>query len=93
LNKKEAEELSILLLQIGAKLDESVGFVKDKDTEENFLEYRNAIGKVMGYLFYGAKEPLWKRFPELNPEYLDGTYKIDESIFEPKFYQRSNKST
>jgi hypothetical protein len=46
MNKKEAEELSVLLMQVSGKLDQSVRFVMDKDTKENFESYRSNAGKV-----------------------------------------------
>ncbi|SHE50126.1 hypothetical protein SAMN02745753_00424 [Marinomonas polaris DSM 16579] len=51
MNKKEAEELSVLLMQVSGKLDQSVRFVMDKDTKENFESYRSSAGKVMGVDF------------------------------------------
>ena len=87
MTREEAEILSILLLQVTAKLDQSVAYVKDKDSEENFKLFRSGIAKSMGYLYADVKAPLWERFPDLKPEYLDGPYRIDINIFEPKFYE------
>lgn len=89
----EAEELSILFLRIGALLDQSAAFVRDKDTEENWNVYRKAVGRVMGSLLFELKEPHWKRFPELEPEYLNGRYIIDPTIFEPRFYEPPERNT
>lgn len=61
MNKKEAEELSVLLMQVSGKLDQSVRFVMDKDTKENFESYRSNAGKVMGELFLEMLQPLWER--------------------------------
>ena len=52
-------------LKIGADLNQSVAYVRDHDSGDEFRFYRNAIGKLMGDLFSEAMEPLWKRFPEL----------------------------
>ena len=87
MTKNEAEKLSVLLVQVAAKLDESVAYVKDKDAEDHFKSYRRGIALVLGCLYNEVKAPLWKRFPDLKPEHLDGPYAIDPVIFEPKFYE------
>jgi hypothetical protein len=83
----EAKELSHLLARNGAHLDQSVAFVRDHDTTENFTEYRKVVGKLMGDLYLDAMAPLHRRFPELLPDYLDGPYKIPESVYLPPFYE------
>jgi hypothetical protein len=86
-DKKEAEELSILLMQVSGKLDQSVRFVMDKDTQENFESYRSNAGKVMGELFLEMLQPLWDRYPELRPVEMDGSYEVNPQIHEPYFYK------
>jgi hypothetical protein len=82
----EAKELSHLLERVGALLDQSAGYVRDHDSEANFIEYRTVIGKLMGDMFLDAMSPLHKRFPELLPDYLGGPYMIPESVYLPSFY-------
>jgi hypothetical protein len=88
MTREEAENLSILFLQLAAKLDESAAFVKDKDSEANWIAYRSALGKLMGAVYFDLAEPLWARFPDLRPRQLDGPYEVDVSIYEPVFYRR-----
>lgn len=85
MNNQDAEKLSIALLQVLDILNQTADFVKDKDSEENWEQYRKAVGKVMGGLCLDLSEPLYSRFPELKPEQLGGSYKIDKSIYESKF--------
>lgn len=87
MNKKEAEELSVLLMQVSGKLDQSVRFVMDKDTKENFESYRSSAGKVMGELFLEMLQPLWERYPELRPKEMDGIYEVNPQIHESYFYK------
>jgi hypothetical protein len=82
----EAKELSHLLARVGGLLNQSAAFVRDHDTEENFIGYRTVVGKLMGDLFLDAMTPLYKRFPDLLPDYLGGPYKIPESAYMPLFY-------
>ncbi len=87
MKSSEAEELSHLLARIGAYLDQSTAFVQDHDSIENFSEYKRVIGKLMADLFLNAMTPLYERFPELLPDYLDGPHKIPESAYLPTFYR------
>jgi hypothetical protein len=93
MNRDEAEKLSILLLQLVAKLDQSAAFVRDKDTKEDWDKYRQAVGRAMGEICLELEEPLWRRFPDLKPEHLGGPYKIDPSIYEPRFYSGEDENT
>jgi len=86
----EAEKLSRLFLKIGADLNQSAAFVRDYDSEEEFLQYRQVIAQVLGTLYLDAMEPLWKRFPELRPDDMGGPYKLSDEIYEPLFYRYSN---
>ena len=92
MNIQEAEELSILLMQISGKLDQSVRFVLDKDTNSNFETYRLNVGKIMGELYLDMLRPLWDRYPELLPEDMGGPYKINPKIYEPSFYMPGEKT-
>ena len=88
MKEEDAEKLSIVLMQANALLDQAVAFVKDKDSKENFEQFRLAAGKAMGEIYLEMEEPLWKRFPKLRPEPMDGSYKVNPKIFEPKFYEQ-----
>lgn len=82
----EAKELVHLLARIGSHLNQSVAFVQDHDEEVNFEEYRNFVGRLMGDLFMDGMQPLYRRFPELLPDYLGGSYTIPEEVYLPLFY-------
>ncbi len=89
----DAKELSHLLARVGALLDQSAAFVRDHDSEANFIEYRTVVGKLMGDMFLDAMTPLYKRFPELLPDYLGGPYKIPESVYQPGFYHNPSEQS
>ncbi len=93
MDKEAAEKLSVLMMQINAMLDQSVAFVRDHDTDENFEEYRQVIGKIMGSLYLDVEEKIWHKHPELRPKQMDGPYEVDESIFEPRFYIYKNENS
>ena len=91
MNPSQAKELSHLLSRVGGLLNQSVAFVQDNDDEAYFLEYRTVVGKLMGDMFLDAMQPLYRRFPELLPDYLGGPYKIPDSVFLPPFYDTSQR--
>ncbi|MCF7223819.1 hypothetical protein [Marilutibacter chinensis] len=86
MTKEEAESLSIALLQIVSRLDQSAAFVQDKDNKASWDKYQHAVGRAMAAVSLDLAEPLWARFPELRPEQLGGPYKVDLGIYEPRFY-------
>ena len=42
----DAERLNVLLLQLQAKLSESVGFVRDHDSAKSFESYRRVVAEI-----------------------------------------------
>ena len=93
MTEDEAERLSILLLQVVAKLDQSAAYVQDKDSSEEWIRYRTAVGKAMGEICLELAEPLWKRFPRFKPEQLGGTYEVSPEVYEPRFYDRDDTAS
>ncbi|MGO4703788.1 hypothetical protein [Dyella sp. 2RAB6] len=47
MTKEEAERLSVVFLQIAGRLNETAAFVRDKDDEAGWREYRRAVGKTI----------------------------------------------
>ena len=87
MNKETAEKIQVLMLRINSMLDDSVALVRDTCDEEDFVQYRLAAGKTMWSVIEHLLNPIHEALPELKPEQLGGTYKVDASIFEPRFYQ------
>jgi hypothetical protein len=74
--RDDAERLSVLFMQIVGRLNETAAFVRDKSDEATWHEYRRAVGKAMASVF-DLEDQVWGRFPELRPEQVGGTYKVD----------------
>ena len=87
MNSEVAEKISILMMQINSQLNDSIAFVRDNCTQEEFEAYRRDAGKIMGEILLKIVNPLYSNHPELLPEALDGTYKVNPEIFEPRFYK------
>ena len=93
MNKESAEKLSILIMQLNAKIDESVAFVRDHDKEGLFKDYHKIAGNIMGALYLDIEEKLWTKYPELRPKQMDGPYDVNPKIFEPRFYPENEENT
>jgi hypothetical protein len=85
MNSTDTEALSLLVLQLNAKMNDSVAFVKEKGTPGEFTAYRRQAAEVMGAL-HGIAETLYARHPDLRPVELGGTYSIEPTVFEDRFY-------
>ena len=85
MNSADAEALSLLMLQLNAKMNDSVAFVKEKGAPEEFTAYRLQAAEAMGAL-HGIAETLYARYPDLRPRELGGAYSIDPAVFEDRFY-------
>ena len=88
MTSEEARELLHLLARIGGYLNQSTAFVQDHDSDEEFQRYRTLAGHLMGDLYSDGMEPLFRRFPELRPDYLGGPYTIPREVYLPLFYSR-----
>lgn len=82
-----AEKIGVLMLQINSKLNDSVAYVRDNCSQEEFEAYRRSIGKIMGTILIEIENPIFKQHPSLMPDGLGGPNKIDPKIFEPRFYE------
>lgn len=83
----DAERLNVLLLQIQARLSQSVGFIRDHDSTKSFESYQRVVAEIMATVQLDIQERLWRDYPQLRPEFLKGPYKIDPKIYEPPFYE------
>ena len=82
-----AEKLSRLMIRLSSNLNESVAYVRDTCSEVEFESYRTTVGKVMGDIYLEIEEKIWREHPSLRPEEMGGPFKVDESVYQPHFYQ------
>ena len=87
MSPEDAEQLNVLLLQIQAKLSESVGFIRDRDSTKSFESYRRVVAGILATVQLDVQERLWRDYPQLRPEFLKGPYQVDTKIYEPHFYE------
>ena len=86
MTRDDAIKLLHLYAKIGADLDQSVAFRMDHDSEFEANGGALPTGKVMGEVYFELMKPIYKEFPDLLPDYLDGPYSIPETVYEPRFY-------
>jgi hypothetical protein len=65
-----AENVSKLMLDCGARLDESVALVGSKCSADEFAAYQQAVGKIMCDILFEVLNPLYKAHPSLKPPEL-----------------------
>ncbi|WP_266183194.1 hypothetical protein [Dyella humicola] len=65
-----AKWVSDLMLEFGKKLDESVAEVQNNCSNEEFVAYRKAIGRVMGDMLLEVMNPIYTAHPEIKPKEL-----------------------
>jgi hypothetical protein len=70
LDKKTASQVSELMLEYSAKLDQSLKMVMDNCSEQEFKSYRDAVGQLMGVMLLDVMNPIYKQHPDLKPEQL-----------------------
>lgn len=66
-----AKQISDLMLCYGKKLDESVIVVKGNCSEEEYLNYKKAVGKIMGYMLVDIMNKIYIEHPSLKPDELE----------------------
>ncbi|MDI1446316.1 hypothetical protein [Polyangium sp. 6x1] len=66
-----AEAINKLMLEYGAKLDESVRIVMESCSPSEFESYRAAVGQIMGTMLVDVMNPIYREHPDLKPPQLD----------------------
>ena len=72
-----ARQVLALMLEYSGKLDQSIQLVKDSCTEQEFLDYREAVGKIMGEMCVEIMWPIFKEHPDLEPDEMKPQPKHD----------------
>ncbi|EHR8834871.1 hypothetical protein WAC87_001747 [Shigella flexneri] len=70
-DKTVAADISALMLEIGAKLDNSVSLVQRSCDESELNIYQAAVGEIMGRMLIDIMNPIYKQHPELKPKELN----------------------
>lgn len=71
MNKQIASEVVGMMVEFGSRLNQSVSLAKDNCSEDEFITYRTAIGKIMGCMLLDVMNPIFEQYPELKPPSLE----------------------
>ena len=71
MDRDAAEKLSGLMIEFGARLNESVALVQQKGSPSEFEAYRAAVGVILGEMLLSIMNPIYKEYPELKPPELE----------------------
>ncbi|MGO4703746.1 hypothetical protein [Dyella sp. 2RAB6] len=66
-DKQVARQLSELMLEYGAKLNDSIVLVMENCPEAEFERYRTAAAKVLAEMLLEIMNPLYAEHPDLKP--------------------------
>jgi hypothetical protein len=69
-SKETAKKISDLMLELGARLNESVVLVRDNCEAGEFNAYRSVVAQLMGTMLLDVMNPLYAAHPELKPNEL-----------------------
>ena len=69
--KRTAKHISEVLLKCGADLNESILYVQENCSDEEFKAYRDAASKIMAEILFEGLNPVFQQHPDLKPEGLD----------------------
>ena len=69
-DKVLASQISSLMLETSAKINDSIVTVKETCTSEEFEAYRAGCAKVLGYILIDVLNPLYQAHPDLKPKDL-----------------------
>lgn len=66
-----AKHVRDVLLKCGADINESVLYVQENCSEEEFKVYRDAMSEIMSAILFAGLNPVLQQHPDLKPEGLD----------------------
>lgn len=70
MKKETAKQIISLMLDCSRKLDDAVLLLSDPAEEEDAIRLRRAAGKIMGHIFVDLLDPVYRQYPDLEPEEL-----------------------
>ena len=73
-DEKIAGTVCNVVAECSGKLNETFVLVKENCSAKEVEEYQKIMGKIMGYMMLGVRDPLYRMHPSLVPEELKGVY-------------------
>ena len=69
-NKETAGEVEAAMRQCSAILHESIRRVMDTCPDAEFRKYRRTVGAIMADVYLNVMQPIYQRYPDLEPPEL-----------------------
>ena len=66
-----AEKIAALMVEMGAKLNQSTADVQSAATTEEFRAYRSVVARIMGEMLTEIMNPIYREHPDLKPPGLE----------------------
>jgi len=67
-NEETAQHILNILLRCGADINDSILYVQDNCSNDEFEAYRNAMSKVMSEILFEGLNPIFNQHPQLKPK-------------------------
>lgn len=70
MDKDIALQVSNIMIELSSKLNQSIVLVQNNCSNEDFEAYRQKAGYIMGTIYTDIMLPIYKRYPEIEPNEL-----------------------
>jgi hypothetical protein len=70
MDKNIARQISDLMSEFIGRLDSSIRLVMENCDQEEFEQYRQKVGRIMGQMHIDIACPIYDEYPELIPDRL-----------------------
>lgn len=82
MNKEVAEKTTLAMQMASCVVDNHLRNLQEVLDKEEFSEYAQKTGKIMGEIYTEVLRPLWTEYPELLPKQMDGgEYIVNEQMY------------
>jgi hypothetical protein len=87
MDAKQASEIASEIQRASALCESSMHAVKTNENLGFIKVYGRLVGDFMGHSYTNVLAPIWKAFPELEPDEMKGPYVEPEPILTPESQQ------
>ena len=82
MNKEIAEKTTLAMQMASCVVDSHLRNLQEVLDKNEFREYAQKTGKIMGEIYTEVLRPLWVEYPELLPKQMEGEYVVDEQMYQ-----------
>ena len=81
MNKDIAEKTALAMQMASCIVDNHLRSLQDVLDKDEFSDYAQKSGKIMGEIYVEVLRPLWEEYPELLPKQMEGEYVVNEQMY------------